>query len=155
MKVFVLKKEDEIEDKQIEEKEDTIHIKKSEKFNYIVINNPKDSNSICTIKEIKILNKDIPNKLCLMGGEEELYKDIEEPTIVDKIGIFDIKIKQEEKADDRNLEIERNELLQNEECNILRESVLILLPKGCLFIKLDKEVNDLHMNINWTSEKIH
>lgn len=155
MKVFVLKKEDEIEDKQIEEKEDTIHIKKSEKFNYIVINNPKDSNSICTIKEIKILNKDIPNKLCLMGGEEELYKDIEEPTIIDKIGIFDIKIKQEEKADDRNLEIERNELLQNEECNILKESVLILLPKGCLFIKLDKEVNDLHMNINWTSEKIH
>lgn len=155
MKVFVLKKEDEIEDKQIEEKEDTIHIKKSEKFNYIVINNPKDSNSICTIKEIKILNKDIPNKLCLMGGEEELYKDIEEPTIIDKTGIFDIKVKQEEKADETNLEIQRNELLQNEECNILKELVLILLPKGCLFIKLDKEVNDLHMNINWTSEKIH
>lgn len=155
MKVFVLKKEDEIEDKQIEEKEDTIHIKKSEKFNYIVINNPKDSNSICTIKEIKILNKDIPNKLCLMGGEEELYKDIEQPTIIDKIGIFDIKIKQEEKADETNLEIQRNELLQNEECNILKESILILLPKGCLFIKLDNEVNDLHMNINWTSEKIH
>jgi hypothetical protein len=155
VKVFVLKKEDEIEDKQIEEKEDTIHIKKSEKFNYIVINNPKDSNSICTIKEIKILNKDIPNKLCLMGGEGELYKDIEEPTITDKIGIFDIKIKQEEKEDERNLEIQRNELLQNKECNILKELVLILLPKGCLFIKLDKEVNDLHMNINWTSEKIH
>lgn len=155
MKVFVLKKEDEIEDKQIEEKEDTIYIKKSEKFNYIVINNPKDSNSICTIKEIKILNKDIPNKLCLMGGEEELYKDIEESTIIDKIGIFDIKIKQEEKVDETNLEIQRNELLQNEECNILKELVLILLPKGCLFIKLDNEVNDLHMNINWTSEKIH
>lgn len=155
MKVFVLKKGDEIENKQIGEKEDTIHIKKAEKFNYIVINNPKDSNSICTIKEIKILNKDIPNKLRLMSGEEELNKDIEETTIIDKIGIFNIKIKQEEKEDERNLEIERNELLQNEECNILKESVLILLPKGCLFIKLDKEVNDLHMNINWTSEEIH
>lgn len=155
MKVFVLKKEDEIEDKQIEEKEANIHIKKSEKFNYIVINNPKDSNSICTIKEIKILNKDMPNKLCLMGGEEELYKDIEETTTIDKIGIFNVKIKQEEKEDDRNLEIERNELLQNEECNILKNLVLIILPKGCLFIKLDKEVDDLHMNINWTSEKIH
>lgn len=155
MKVFVLKKGDEIEDKQIGEKEDNIHIKKSEKFNYIVINNPKDSNSICTIKEIKILNKDIPNKFCLMGGEEELYKDIEENTTIDKIGIFNIKTKQEEKEDERNLEIERNELLKNEECNILKESVLILLPKGCLFIKLDQEVDDLHMNINWTSEKIH
>ncbi|MEL7598251.1 MAG: hypothetical protein AAGU01_08630, partial [Clostridiaceae bacterium] len=78
-----------------------------------------------------------------------------QPTIIDKIGIFDIKIKQEEKADETNLEIQRNELLQNEECNILKESILILLPKGCLFIKLDNEVNDLHMNINWTSEKIH
>ncbi|MCY6355610.1 hypothetical protein [Clostridium sp. ZS2-4] len=155
MKVFVLKKGDEIGEKQIGEKEDNIHIKKSEKFNYIVINNPKDSNSICTIKEIKILNKDIPNKLCLMGGEEELYKDIEETTILDKIGIFNVKIKQEEKEDERNLEIETNELLENEECNILKNSVLIILPKGCLFIKLDKEVNDLHMNINWTSEKIH
>lgn len=155
MKVFVLKKGDEIQDKQIGEKEDNIHIKKSEKFNYIVINNPADSNSICTIKHIKISNKDIPNKLCLMGGEEELYKEIEENTIIDKIGIFDVKIKQEEKGNNENLEIERNELLENEECNILKNSVLIILPKGCLFIKLDKEVNDLYMNINWTSEKIH
>lgn len=155
MKVFVLKKGDEIQNKQIGEKEDNIHIKKSEKFNYIVINNPADSNSICTIKEIKILNKDVPNKLCLMGGEEEVYKEIEGNTIIDKIGIFDVKIKQEEKGDNENLEIERNELLENEECNILKNLVLIILPKGCLFIKLDKEVNDLYMNINWTSEKIH
>ncbi|MCY6370029.1 hypothetical protein [Clostridium ganghwense] len=164
MKVFIVKKENEDKkeyEEQILGKEERISINKKEKFNYIVIKNPADSNNICTIEDIKVLNKDIPNKMWLMGGEEEeLYEEVfeilDESTIGDKIGgVFSIKTKNESEEDNKKLEIKRNELLKNEECSILNDSVLIILPNGCLFIKLDKEVNDFYMNINWTSEEIN
>lgn len=155
MKVFAVKKEneDEITNKPLE-KVAYIKLVNKNKFNYIVIKNPSDSNEICTIKDIKILNVDSANGLCLMQGEEERVKEPEEVRVADNAGILNIESRLQEYEDNKKLQICRNEIVKNKECNILDKSVLIVLPKGCLFIKLDTEVDKLDLNINWISESI-
>lgn len=156
MKVFTVKKENEDElNSKPQDKVSYINLNKKEKFNYIVIRNPSDSNEICTIKNIKILSKDETNGICLMHGEEELFRGKGEVNSADKLGIFNIESRVQRYQDNKKTELIRSELSENKECDILMDSVLIVLPKGCLFIKLDNEVSNLRMNIDWTSEKIY
>ncbi|WMJ79856.1 hypothetical protein RBU49_13405 [Clostridium sp. MB40-C1] len=152
MKIFIVRKENEMNEGKENSKKVTI--KKDEKFNYIIIKNPYDSNKICTINRIRVINKEIPNKICLMVGEEELYREWDEDSDVKKIDIFNFKIKNIQKEYNSNIEINSSDILMNEECNILKDFKIIMLPKGCIFIKLDKEVNFFNMNISWTSEEI-
>jgi hypothetical protein len=155
VKVFAVKKEKEDEiTNRTGEKISYIKLFNEDKFNYIVIRNPWDSNEICTIKDIKILNVDSTNGLCLMQGEDEKLKEREKIGVVDKVGIFNIESRFQDCEDNKKLQLCRNQLVENKECNILGDSVLIVLPKGCLFIKLDNEVAKLDVNINWTSESI-
>ncbi|MCY6959182.1 hypothetical protein [Clostridium brassicae] len=155
MKIFIVRKENELdEEKQKDEKVQRVAIKEDEKFNYIVIKNPYDSNKICIINDIEILNQGVPNKLCLMVGEEDLYRDINDNSHVKKFDILNFKTKNIQKGNESNIEISSRDILINEECNILNKFTIIMLPRGCIFIKLDKEVNFFNMNINWTSEEI-
>ncbi|MEA4827706.1 MAG: hypothetical protein VB130_13920 [Clostridium sp.] len=155
MKVFTVKKEmeEELSNKSREEVS-SVKLCDKKEFNYIVIENPSDSNEICTIRNIKILSKDKNTQLCLMQGEEDRIKSSEEINITNKVGILNIQGGLKKCPDDEKIELSRDRILQNEECNILKDSVLIMLPKGCLFIKLDNEVYNLNIDINWTSEKI-
>lgn len=155
VKVFAVKKdkEEEITNKPLE-KVAYIKLVDKNKFNYIVIKNPSDSNEICTIKDIKILNVEGTNGLCLMQGEDEKVKEPETIRAADNAGILNIESRLQTYEDNNKLQICRNQLVKNKECNILDNSVLIVLPKGCLFIKLDNEVDKLDLNINWVSESI-
>ncbi|MGY0374123.1 hypothetical protein [Clostridium sp. JNZ J1-5] len=155
MKVFTVKKEKE-EELSNKSKEEVSSVKLCDKkeFNYIVIENPSDSNEICTIRNIKVLSTDKNTQLCLMQGEEDEIKISEGINITNKVGILNIQGRLKKCSDDEKIELSRDRILQNEECNILKDSVLIMLPKGCLFIKLDNEVYNLNIDINWTSEKI-
>ena len=109
MKVFAVKKEneDEITNKPLE-KVAYIKLVNKNKFNYIVIKNPSDSNEICTIKDIKILNVDSANGLCLMQGEEERVKEPEEVRVADNAGILNIESRLQEYEDNKKLQICRN-----------------------------------------------
>jgi len=154
VKVFAVKKEKEEITNEAGEKVSYITLFNENKFNYIVIKNPSDSNEIYTIKDIKILNVDNTNELCLMQGEDEKLKESEEIRAVDKVGILNIESRLQEIEDNKKLQLCRNQLVENKECDILDDSVLIVLPKGCLFMKLDNEVTKLDVNIKWTSEPI-
>ncbi|QGU93950.1 hypothetical protein GOM49_01310 [Clostridium bovifaecis] len=155
MKVFTVKKENEDELKsKHRDKVSYISLNKKDKFNYIVIRNPSDSNEICTIKNMKILSENETNGICLMHGEEEMFRGKGEVNSADKMGIFNVESRIQRYQDNKKIELIRSKLSKNKECDILRDSVLIVLPKGCLFIKLDNEVSNLRMNIDWTSEKI-
>jgi len=155
VKVFTVRKE--AEDLIDESKDRTSYIKlnEKEKFNYIIIKNPSNSNEICTIKTIKISIEDKDNELRLMHGEEELFRGLEDSKCTNKAGIFNIETKMQTHRDNKKVELERKKLLQNEECDILKDYALIMLPKGCLFIRLSDEVSRLNISINWTSEKIY
>jgi hypothetical protein len=155
MKVFTVRKEEEDLIDKSKDKTSYIRLNKKEKFNYIIIKNPSNSNEICTIKTIKIFIKDKGNEVCLMHGEEDLFRGAGDSECVGKIGIFNIETKIQRHKDNKKVELIRKKLLENEECDILKDSVLIVLPKGCLFIRLSNEVSNLHINIDWTSEKIY
>ncbi|MFU0825656.1 hypothetical protein [Clostridium sp.] len=154
MKVFTVRKEEEDLIDKSKDRTSYIKLNKKEKFNYIIIKNPSNSNEICTIKTMKIFIKDEDNELCLMHGEE-LFRGEEDSECTNKIGIFNIKTRMQKYKDNKKVELIRKKLLRNEECDILKDSVLIMLPNGCLFIRLNNEVSNLNISIDWTSEKIY
>lgn len=155
MKVFTVKKENEDEITNVpKEKGSYIKVENEDKFNYIVIKNPSDSNKICVVKSIRILNKGKANEVCLMQGEEEMLGGRGQLKFIDNVGMLSIEGRIEKHENDMKVELSRRELWENEECNILGDSVLIMLPKGCLFIRLNREVSSFEMHIDWTSEEI-
>ncbi|MCY6484973.1 hypothetical protein OW763_11525 [Clostridium aestuarii] len=155
MKVFVTKRKDTDEVKnELVEKVDFIKICKNEKFNCITIKNPEDSNTICMLRGMEITSEEKDNKLRLIQGEDEFYRGEIESSKEYKIGIFNVKSELQIYNNNRNIELTRNTLLRNQKCNVLNDLELIILPKGCIYIKLDEEVCDFNIKINWTSEEI-
>jgi len=61
----------------------------------------------------------------------------------------------EKTNNNEEIELIKNSIKQNKRYNILGDSALIMLPGGCLSIKLKKEVSDLDINISWTSDDIY
>lgn len=155
MKVFTVKKEKEenLEEKLLD-RISYFNFKEKNRFNYIIIENPSNSSKIYTIKDIEVLNKDNSNELCLMQGEASKEEKLLKVKITDKLGELNIATGIEENNNNVKTELVRNTLPQGRKYNILDESVLILLPGGCLFIKLKKEVQNLDIDVSWTSDDI-
>lgn len=155
MKVFTVKKykDDEIANSP-KGNVSNIKLHKKEKFNYLIIENPYDSNKICTIKNMIIYDMDNVGSICLMCGEGELFKKKYKIMDFHNIGIFNVETRllKMEKTSER--ELIKKDISKGEKCNILDDTVLLLLPKGYICIRLDHEVCNLSFDIEWTSEEI-
>lgn len=131
-----------------------IKLNKKEKFNYLIMENPYDSNKICTIKNIIIYDMDNVSSICLMCGEGELFKKKYKIMDFHNAGIFNVETRLTKMENNSTIELIKKDVLKGEKCSILDDTVLLVLPKGYICIKLDNEVSSLSLDIEWTSEEI-
>ncbi|KOA18899.1 hypothetical protein CLHOM_26390 [Clostridium homopropionicum DSM 5847] len=156
MKVFTVKKEKE---ETLDEKTfgvvSSLNFKGRDNFNYIIIENPSDSRKIYIIKNLDVMIRECNNELSLMQGETDKMNKISKMNGYKKLADLNLFDGIEKNNNNEEIELVKNIINQNKRYNILNDSALIMLPGGCLSIKLKKEVSDLDININWTSDDIY
>lgn len=150
MKVFTVEKipNDSLKLKNTRENKSFMKIKESDEFNFLTIQNPIESNRICILEGIDFKLSDDDNMISLMIGETNFNK-----TLLRDINTFNVSYELK-KDEDKNLEICSMRVCKDELKNVLRNFLLYLLPKGCIFVKLDKAVKDLEFTIKWSEEII-
>lgn len=154
MKVFVVKKEIYAQNDEYIHREE-VNIREEEKFNYIIIKNPSDSNRVYTFSTVYMSNESEDNEACIMVGEEDMYDDVEGKLIQCQSDNFELKVKSVANKCLNKLEVCTQKIFIDKPCDILKDKSLVILPKGCLFIRFKKQINKLNFIINWTSENIN
>lgn len=150
MKVFTVEKmpNESLKLKNTRENKSFMKIKECDEFNFLTIQNPVESNRICILEGIDFKLSDNDNIISLMIGETNFNK-----TLLRDINTFNVSYELK-KDEDKDLEICSMRVSKNELKNVLRNFLLFLLPKGCIFVKLDKSVKDLEFTIKWSEEII-
>lgn len=150
MKVFAVEKiaKGDLQVKNTRENKSFIKIEEDSEFNFITIQNPTESNRICILEDIDFKLGDKDNMISLMIGEMNYNKTLFRATNTFNVN-YELK-----KDRDRNLEICSMRMYKDESKNVLKDFLFFLLPKGCIFVKLDKSVKDLEFTIKWREEAI-
>lgn len=156
MKVFTVKKEKEetSEDKTFGVVS-TLNFKGRNNFNYIIIENPCNSRKIYIIKNLNVMIRECNNELSLMQGETDKIIKTSKMNVYKKLADLNLFDGIEKNNNSEEIELAKNIIKQNKKYDILSDLALIILPGGCLSIKFKKEVSDLDININWTSDDIY
>lgn len=150
MKVFTVEKllKDDLQVIDSMENKSFIKIEENNEFNFITIQNPTESNRICILEDIDFKLGDKDSMISLMIGEMNFNKTLFRDTNTFNVN-YELK-----KDKDKNLEVCSIGLYKDESKNILKNFLFFLLPKGCIFVKLDKAVNNLELTIKWREEII-
>lgn len=150
MKVFTVEKmpNDNLQLKNTRENKSFMKIEEGNEFNFLTIQNPIESNRICILEDIYFKLADNDNRVSLMIGEINFNKTLFRDTNTFNVS-YELK-----KDEDKDLKICSTRVYKNELKNVLRNFLFFLLPKGCIFVKLDKSVKDLEFTIKWREEII-
>lgn len=150
MKVFTVEKmpNDNLQLKNTRENKSFMKIEEGGEFNFLTIQNPIESNRICILEDIYFKLADNDNRVSLMIGEINFNKTLFRDTNTFNVS-YELK-----KDEDKDLKICSTRVYKNELKNVLRNFLFFLLPKGCIFVKLDKSVKDLEFTIKWREEII-
>jgi hypothetical protein len=95
------------------------------------------------------------NELSLLQGEADKINKTSKMNAHKKLADLNLFDGIEKNYNNEEIELVKNIVKQNKKTKILDDSELIILPGGCLSIKLKKEVSDLDIKINWTSDDIY
>ncbi|MDP4144554.1 MAG: hypothetical protein Q8936_08780 [Bacillota bacterium] len=160
MKVFTMDKPNELDKEYGEKRACKVKLNEHQGFNCILIENPMDSNCIYMVNNIKLNGVRDGNKLWIMVGEEEVCCKHKQEDKVANEGLkveaqkFNIEFNQNEGKQERLLEVENVIAEGSKELEISSKRWYILLPAGCLYIKSDKPLFSLDVDISWIEEKI-
>lgn len=151
MKTFLFEKSIEIGEKKViaevaNDNAAIISIEDKKKFNYIVMNNPLNSDCICVINNIK-LDLKTDNKLCLSLGELEFDNN-------SSVKYGNLNILCSLKMEDNYETMVKNIEVKDKHFDILNRHYAILIPGGSLCIKLGDAVEEIGLRINWSEEKL-
>lgn len=151
MKTFLFEKVVQIGDKQViaevaNDNAAIINIEDKKKFNYIVMNNPINSDCICVINNIK-LDLKADNKLCLSLGELECDSN-------SSVKYGNLNILCSLKAEDNYETMVKDIEVKDKHFDILSRHYAILIPGGSLCIELGDAVEEVGLGINWSEEKL-
>lgn len=151
MKVFTVEKmpNNSFQIKNTRQNKSFIKIEENDDFNFVTIQNPIESNRICILEDIDFKLCDNDNMISLMIGE----MNFNNKTLFRDTNTFNVSYELK-KDEEKNLEICSMRVCKNELKNVLKNFLFFLLPKGCIFVKLDKSVRDLEFTIKWHEEII-
>lgn len=151
MKTFVFQKSLEYQDDdkwEIQEKYNAValDIKQKKYFNCIVMKNPAGSNCICVINNINI-NLRENNRLFISIGEKLKEEDLKE-----KRGNINIccGYNADKGYEDTAMDI----INSGKKFDVLCKQYVILIPGGSLYIKLQRAVREVKINMDWREEEI-
>ncbi|MFD3155508.1 hypothetical protein ACFIJ5_01295 [Haloimpatiens sp. FM7330] len=148
MKGFVIEKNDEHYTENLSLHQIDTEINRKKEFNNVSIINPVNSNCICIINSINIGCAN--DEFKILVGEQ-----VDEKLNKDKQGAFYIFCDKLHLMKDELLHISTIRKCNNSSIEILKKQFIILLPKGCIYIKTDNPIKNIKIRMNWVEEKIY
>lgn len=148
MKAFILQKDtdDDFWSARKKHEKTNLTIESPKQFNCIVLSNPQNSKCICMIDSLR-LEVNGKNKICFSLQDSDCEGKVDEKGCTLNMAC--------ESAIDDNYDYGNYMFdIKNGE-NLLKNRVVILIPGGIIWMKLEKSISDMFIFAEWYEEDIY